>query len=62
MLLPHRPEILLTEQQKRILWQLRIGGPSPRIQLAETLGMNGASMTRVTQQMIALGIIEEREA
>ncbi|TCM07431.1 ROK family transcriptional regulator [Sphingomonas sp. PP-CC-3G-468] len=62
MLLPHRPEILLTEQQKRILWQLRIGGPSPRIQLAETLGMNGASMTRVTQQMMALGIVEEREA
>ena len=61
MLLPHRPEILLTEQQKRILWQLRVSGPSPRIQPAGTLGMNGASMTRVTQQMMALGIVEERE-
>ena len=58
----HRPQILLTEQQKRILWQLRIGGPSPRIQLAETLGMNGASMTRMTQQMIALGVVEEQDS
>lgn len=61
MLTQYRPEILLTEQQKRILWQLRIGGPAPRIQLAETLGMNGASMTRMTQQMIALGVVEECE-
>lgn len=61
MFSPHRPEILLTEQQKRILWQLRIGGPTPRIQLADALGMNGASVSRMTQQMMALGIVEERD-
>jgi predicted NBD/HSP70 family sugar kinase len=62
MLKSYRPEISLTEQQKRILWQLRIGGPAPRVQLADALGMNGASMTRMTQQMMALGIVEELDA
>ncbi len=57
-----RPELLLSEPQKRILWHLRAAGPTPRVQLAEAMGMNGATMTRVTQQLAALGLVEERES
>ena len=59
---PHRPTILLSEPQKRILWQLRIGGSAPRIQLANALGMSGATMTRLTQELVALGVVEELDA
>ncbi|HWU02841.1 MAG TPA: ROK family transcriptional regulator [Novosphingobium sp.] len=62
MIQPPRPQLLLTEQQKRVLWQLRSAGPTPRVKLAETMGTNGATMTRVTQQLAALGLVEDRES
>ncbi|AXB78494.1 MarR family transcriptional regulator [Novosphingobium sp. P6W] len=55
------PEITLTETQKRILVELRIKGPTPRMVLARELGINTATITRVTQQLTALGLIEERD-
>ncbi|WP_294275350.1 ROK family protein [uncultured Sphingomonas sp.] len=42
--------------------QLRIEGEAPRIQLAQSLGMNGATMTRLTQSLLALDLIEERSS
>lgn len=54
-----RPQLLLSEPQKRILWHLRTAGPTSRVQLAEAMGMNGATMTRVTQQLATLGLVEE---
>jgi predicted NBD/HSP70 family sugar kinase len=56
---PHRPQIVLTEAQKRIILQLRIKGPTPRVHLASMLRMNTASMTRTTQQLVAMGMLEE---
>ncbi len=54
-----RPTILLSPEQKRIVWQLRLDGPTPRIQLAQRLGMYSGAMTRITREMIALGVIDE---
>lgn len=62
MTAPHRPGIVLTEVQKRIILQLRITGPTPRVRLASMLRMNTASMTRMTQQLVAMGMLEELEA
>ena len=56
---PHRPPILLNEPQRRLLMQLRIEGAAPRTRLAQLLGMNGATMTRLTQSLLALDLIEE---
>jgi len=55
------PEITLTETQKRILVELRIKGPTPRMVLARELGINTATITRVIQQLTALGLVEERD-
>jgi predicted NBD/HSP70 family sugar kinase len=54
-----RPQLLLSEVQKRVLLLLRTGGAAPRIELAEALGTNCAAITRVTQQLIALDLIFE---
>ncbi len=59
---PHRPPIPLSEPQRRVLIQLRIEGTAPRTRLAQVLGMNGATVTRLTQSLLALGLIEERES
>lgn len=59
---PHRPQILLSEPQRRILMQLRIEGAAPRTRLAHLLGMNGATMTRLTQSLLALDLVEEMDA
>lgn len=59
---PHRPPIPLNEPQRRVLIQLRIDGAASRTRLAQTLGMNGATITRLTQSLLALGLIEEQES
>ncbi|QXT36134.1 ROK family transcriptional regulator [Sphingomonas sanguinis] len=57
-----RPQIMLNEPQRRVLMQLRIEGSAPRTRLAQLLGMNGASMTRLTQSLLALDLIEEQDS
>lgn len=59
---PHRPPIPLSEPQRRVLIRLRIEGTAPRTRLAQVLGMNGATVTRLTQSLLALGLIEELES
>lgn len=54
-----RPQLLLTELQKRVLLHLRIAGAQPRIDLAAALDTNSATITRVTQQLVALDLIAE---
>lgn len=56
------PEIVLSVEQKRIVWRLRTVGPAPRIVLARELGIHNAVMTRHSQELIALGVIEETGA
>lgn len=57
----NRPELRLTEPQKRVLIQLRVEGDMPRVRLGQALGIDGATMTRLTQQLIALDVVEEWE-
>ncbi|MEH3121361.1 MAG: ROK family transcriptional regulator [Sphingomonas phyllosphaerae] len=57
----HRPQIVLNEPERRLLMQLRIENAASRTRLAELLGTNGATMTRLTQSLLALDLIEERE-
>lgn len=58
----NRPQLSVTESQKRVLLQLRIEGTMPRIQLGQVLGVNAATMTRLIQQLIALDVVEELDA
>lgn len=54
-----KPEILLSEDQKRIVWDLRISGPSARTALADRLDMHNGAVTRLSRELIALGLVEE---
>jgi predicted NBD/HSP70 family sugar kinase len=54
-----RPQLTLSELQKRVLLHLRIAGALPRIELAAALDTNSATITRVTQQLVALDLIAE---
>lgn len=55
----NRSQLHLTEPQKRVLLQLRIQGDMPRIRLRQALGIDAATMTRLTGQLIALDVVEE---
>lgn len=61
MMSSRRPAIPLNEPQRRLLMQLRIEGAAPRTRLAQLLGMNGATVTRLTQSLLALDLIEESD-
>jgi predicted NBD/HSP70 family sugar kinase len=50
----------LSDQHKRILWNLRINGLAPRAQIAQQLGIHAGPMTRLTRELITLGLLEER--
>ena len=54
-----KPEILLSEDQKRIVWHLRISGPSARTAIAERLDMHNGAVTRLSRELIALGLVDE---
>jgi predicted NBD/HSP70 family sugar kinase len=56
-----RPAINLSADQKRIIWCLRGQGPCSRTELASRLEIHGGAMTRLTRELIALGILEEQE-
>lgn len=55
-----KPEIPLSEDQKRIVWDLRIAGPSARTALADRLDMHNGAVTRLTRELISIGLIEEQ--
>lgn len=52
---------LLTDQQRRILWHLRINGPTSRADIAARLGIHAGPMTKLSRELITLGMLEERE-
>lgn len=52
---------LLTDQQRRVLWHLRINGPLSRAEIAAQLGIHAGPMTRLSRELITLGLLEERE-
>nr|WP_314467083.1 ROK family transcriptional regulator [uncultured Novosphingobium sp.] len=62
MSLVTRPRLLLSDAQRRVVQHLRIHGPTARVHLAQALDINAATLTRLTQQLAALGLIEENVA
>jgi predicted NBD/HSP70 family sugar kinase len=56
-----RHTISLSDLQKRIIWHLRVYGPTPRSQIAEALGQSNAAITRFSKELIGLGLIQEEE-
>jgi predicted NBD/HSP70 family sugar kinase len=52
---------LLSDQQKRILWHLRINGPASRAEIAARLGIHAGPLTKLSRELVTLGLIEERE-
>jgi predicted NBD/HSP70 family sugar kinase len=52
---------MLAPAQRRVLWHLRIHGPTPRAELAAQLGLHAGPLTRLSRELIALGLVEERE-
>lgn len=57
-----RPQLQLSDAQRRVVQHLRIHGPTARVHLAQTLDINAATLTRLTQQLSALGLVEETPA
>ena len=49
----------LYEGQRRVLRLLLRGGPDSRGSLADRLGLTRASLTRISRELIALGLVEE---
>jgi predicted NBD/HSP70 family sugar kinase len=54
-----RPAISLSDLQKRILWHLRVYGPTPRSRLADVLGQSNAAITRCSGELVTLGLAHE---
>ena len=54
------PVIHLSEDQKRIVWRLRTGGPASRTELARELGIHNGALTRLSRELVALGVVEEQ--
>lgn len=49
----------LNKDQRRIVQELRKTGPLPRSALSERLEMTGTALTRLSRELLALGMIEE---
>lgn len=56
----HKPQISLDTDHKRIIWLLRTLGPTPRIAIAQQLGMHNGALTRLTRELLMLDVVEER--
>ena len=56
-----RPEIPLNEEQKRVIRHLRLNGTASRIELSEALSVNNGVMTRLSRELISLGLVEEMD-
>ncbi len=51
--------LILSEAQRRVVQHLRIHGPTARVHLAQTLGINPATLTRITQQLADMQLVED---
>jgi len=52
----------LLSEEKRLLWQLRTRGPMPRSELALSLQVSNSALTKLSHNLISLGLVEERDA
>lgn len=57
------PSLLtLGKDQRRIVQELRTSGPLARSSLAARMEMSGAAITRLSRELLALGVIEELDS
>lgn len=54
-----RLAIQLSPEQKRVVWHLRTNGATARTELAEHLSIRHGALTRITRELLALGVVEE---
>lgn len=54
--------LTLLDEEKRLLWRLRKGGPRPRSELASALQVSNAAITKLSRSLMMLGLIEEVSA
>lgn len=52
----------LYSEEQRLLWHLRTRGPTSRIELASALQISASAMTKMSQNLLNLGLIEELAA
>lgn len=52
----------LYDEEKRLLWHLRTHGAAPRSELAMALQISNAAVTKISRNLLTLGLIEEVEA
>jgi predicted NBD/HSP70 family sugar kinase len=52
----------LLSEERRLLWHLRTRGPMPRTELAMSLQVSNSALTKLSHNLISLGLVEEREA
>ncbi|MDQ2819765.1 MAG: ROK family transcriptional regulator [Pseudomonadota bacterium] len=50
----------LLAEEKRLLWHLRTTGPLPRTELALALQVSNSALTKLSHNLISLGLVEER--
>lgn len=53
------PSLALLDEEKRLLWQLRIHGVQSRSALAATLQISNSATTRLTRTLLGQGLVEE---
>jgi predicted NBD/HSP70 family sugar kinase len=54
-----QPPLALLDEEKRLLWRLRKDGPQPRSNLAQSLQVSNAAITKLSRSLTALGLVEE---
>lgn len=60
--MPRHSELQLAEEQKRLLHLLRGHPARSRIEISRILNINNGSVTRLSRELISLGLIAEAEA
>lgn len=61
MLARRKLDIVLSSDQKRIVWHIKTHGPAARSAIALDLDMHNASVTRLTRELMMLGCLEEQD-
>lgn len=53
------PRLILSDAQRRVVQHLRIHGPTARVHLAQALDINPATLTRITQHLADMQLVED---
>ncbi|MCU6499176.1 ROK family transcriptional regulator [Rugamonas sp. A1-17] len=52
----------LSSEEKRLLWHLRTNGATPRTELSTVLQVSNSALTKLSRNLISLGLVEEQDA